>query len=913
MLGWRWPFLVFAVPTLVLVVSSGSACATRAGATSSGRHGADGRHRHHRRRAAAVVRRGPTAWCGPSAVAAPHLRGPAVPRGVDHRLRLARLALCTSRCLGTSTSWARAWIADPRPAGRAGRRWPSAPASRPVKLLAPGVHRTWSSGSSPSPPGSPAVAALAAWPRPRTIGRRRRGQLPWWSAGRSPSWAPACWLSRCRWPSRPGPARSGFSIGALFVLPGLLALPLIGWIGTEWGFRWGIAVLVAGLPGRRSVHPGLGRVGHRATTSQQVWAGAATRAQMLHERAAGHQKLLLVRGLDVRYGDVRILFGVDIEVEEGEVVALLGTNGAGKSTLLNAISGVTQASRGAVIFDGRDITHAPPDEIAALGISQVPGGKGVFPGLTVAENLRVAGWMARDDRAGLAARRERVHAMFPILADRSEDPATDLSGGQQQMLALSMAFLTKPQLLVIDELSLGLAPVIVDQLLDVVRALRDEGTTILLVEQSVNVALSVADRAYFLEKGEVRYDGPTADLLDRPDVLRSVFLEGASKGLGLAETTSSDDDEPALFAGVRGRGRRRVGRQGAGRPAGRGAVGALRRRGRRRRRGAGGAPRRGRRAHRAQRRRQDHPLRPDLRAHARRRGHGHPRRPGDLGALARLSGPGSGWAARSRTPAVPLAHRRGGHRRGPRAVARRARPAQRRGPQPGLRGQRGGGGRRGRPARRPARAGRLPQQVRGRAVHRLAPDRRPGLRARPPPRRRAARRAVVRHRPARGRGPRAAAAAHPRRPGRLDGRDRARHAPDHLGVRPPGRPRPGPGRHRGPARRRPRPPPTSSPRTSAPAPPPTAAGRRRPLEDPDVRLTRPLGWRLAGRPCPRSDDAPGPPRGRPPLRPRGGGRRGPAAGGRAGHGQGPLGRRDRRGRPAPSRRTSAARRARTRR
>jgi ABC-type branched-subunit amino acid transport system ATPase component/predicted MFS family arabinose efflux permease len=348
----------------------------------------------------------------------------------------------------------------------------------------------------------------------------------------------------------PPRARSvGFSIGALFVLPGLVVLPVIGWIGTEWGFRWGIVLLAPVFVVGGFILASAGSVIERDI--QQVWAGAAARAELLNERRAGHQKLLLVRGLDVRYGDVRILFGVDIEVEEGEVVALLGTNGAGKSTLLNAISGVTQASRGAVIFDGRDITHAPPDEIAALGISQVPGGKGVFPGLTVAENLRVAGWMARDDRAGLAARRERVHAMFPILADRSEDPAADLSGGQQQMLALSMAFLTKPQLLVIDELSLGLAPVIVDQLLDVVRALRDEGTTILLVEQSVNVALSVADRAYFLEKGEVRYDGPTADLLDRPDVLRSVFLEGASKGLGLAETTSSDDDEPALFAGVR--------------------------------------------------------------------------------------------------------------------------------------------------------------------------------------------------------------------------------------------------------------------------------------------------------------------------------------------------------------------------
>jgi ABC-type branched-subunit amino acid transport system ATPase component/predicted MFS family arabinose efflux permease len=350
----------------------------------------------------------------------------------------------------------------------------------------------------------------------------------------------------------PPRARSvGFSIGALFVLPGLVILPVIGWVGEEWGFRWGVALLAPVFVVGGFIIASAGSVIERDI--QQVWAGAAARAELLREREAGRQKLLLVRGLDVRYGDVRILFGVDVEVEEGEVVALLGTNGAGKSTLLNAISGVTQASRGAVIFDGRDITHAPPEEIAALGISQVPGGKGVFPGLTVAENLRVAGWMSRDDRGALAERQARVDEMFPILVERRDDPAADLSGGQQQMLALSMAFLTKPTLLVIDELSLGLAPVVVDQLLDVVRALRDEGTTILLVEQSVNVALSVADRAYFLEKGEVRFDGPTADLLDRPDVLRSVFLEGASKGLGLADepetgaadAAPSDAAEPA--------------------------------------------------------------------------------------------------------------------------------------------------------------------------------------------------------------------------------------------------------------------------------------------------------------------------------------------------------------------------------
>ena len=235
---------------------------------------------------------------------------------------------------------------------------------------------------------------------------------------------------------------------------------------------------------------------------------------------------------------MRVLFGVDLDVAEGEIIALLGTNGAGKSTLLKAISGVAQADRGAVVFDGRDITHAPPEEIAPLGIAQVPGGQGVFPSLTVAENLRAAGWMLPQGRQSCAAPGSRRRSSCsPILRSALDDPAADLSGGQQQMLALAMAFLSEPKLLMIDELSLGLAPVVVEQLLDVVRRLRDRGTTIILVEQSVNVALTVADTAYFMEKGEIRFHGPTAELLERPDVLRSVFFQGAAAGLEPASAT----------------------------------------------------------------------------------------------------------------------------------------------------------------------------------------------------------------------------------------------------------------------------------------------------------------------------------------------------------------------------------------
>jgi len=328
----------------------------------------------------------------------------------------------------------------------------------------------------------------------------------------------------------PPRARSvGFSIGALWVLPGLLVIPFVGWVGDHHGFRVGMLamtpVFMAG---------GLLIASVRSVIEDdiaQVWTGAATRAQMLKDRADGQLPLLRVRDLRVAYGDVQILFGVDLDVEEGEIIALLGTNGAGKSTLLKAISGVVPAHRGAVVFDGRDITHAPPEEIAPLGVAQVPGGQGVFPSLTVAENLRTAGWMLRGDAANRASRVEEALALFPVLADRLDDPAADLSGGQQQMLALAMAFLNRPRLLMIDELSLGLAPVVVEQMLDVVRQLRDRGTTIIVVEQSVNVALTLADTAYFMEKGEIRFHGPTAELLDRPDVLRSVFLDGAGQRL----------------------------------------------------------------------------------------------------------------------------------------------------------------------------------------------------------------------------------------------------------------------------------------------------------------------------------------------------------------------------------------------
>jgi len=242
--------------------------------------------------------------------------------------------------------------------------------------------------------------------------------------------------------------------------------------------------------------------------------------------------MLRCRDVEVSYGQVQVLFGVDLDVREGEIVALLGTNGAGKSTLLKGVSGLVKVTNGSVELEGRNVTRTPADVMAHRSISLMPGGRGVFPTLTVEENLRLGTWLLRKDRQRAAVARRQALELFPILGSRSSQLAGNLSGGEQQMLSLAMALMVKPRLLMIDELSLGLAPTVVSELLEVVRMLHRSGTTILVVEQSVNVALELAERAVFLEKGEVRFSGPTAELLARPDILRSVFIAGASAVAG---------------------------------------------------------------------------------------------------------------------------------------------------------------------------------------------------------------------------------------------------------------------------------------------------------------------------------------------------------------------------------------------
>ena len=343
------------------------------------------------------------------------------------------------------------------------------------------------------------------------------------------------------------PARAravGFSVASWWAIPGLALLPLIGWIGDNWGTRLGMLVMTPILlVGGLMISSG-GSVIQRDI--EDVWKSSTARSQALLERRAGRSKLLLVRDLNVGYDGLQVLFDVNMEIAEGEIVALLGTNGAGKSTLLRAITGITEADFGAVIFDGRDITHAPPNEIAALGVASMPGGAGVFPGLSVRENLRSAGWLVRRDRPELDARTAEVLEVFPVLAERLEEPASNLSGGQQQMLALAMALLSRPKLLIIDELSLGLAPVVVGKLAELVRDVAAGGTTVLLVEQSVNVALGMAGTAYFMERGRVQFSGPAEELLNRPDLLRAVFLAesvaaaGANDGANGGNGTGPD-------------------------------------------------------------------------------------------------------------------------------------------------------------------------------------------------------------------------------------------------------------------------------------------------------------------------------------------------------------------------------------
>lgn len=240
--------------------------------------------------------------------------------------------------------------------------------------------------------------------------------------------------------------------------------------------------------------------------------------------------MLEVTGLVVHYGAVQVLYEVDLCVGAGEIVALLGTNGAGKSTLLRAVSGILRPTAGSIRVEGEEVARRRADEIVARGVVQMPGGRATFPGLTVEENLRLGGYVIRRDVDRVERELAAMFARFPVLAQRRHQPAGSLSGGQQQVLAMARTLLSRPRLLLVDELSLGLAPKVVEELLDVLGEFHDEGMSMVLVEQNVDLALAVAHRAYFLEKGQVRFEGPAGDLAGRDDLLRSVFLARAGGG-----------------------------------------------------------------------------------------------------------------------------------------------------------------------------------------------------------------------------------------------------------------------------------------------------------------------------------------------------------------------------------------------
>ena len=235
--------------------------------------------------------------------------------------------------------------------------------------------------------------------------------------------------------------------------------------------------------------------------------------------------VLQVRNVDASYGTLQVLFDVSFEVRRGECLALLGTNGAGKSTILKSISGLLNPDRGVVRMNGRTITLVDPQYRVALGMMQIPGGEAVFSTMSVSENLEIWSELI-EDRSKRKERMEAVFDVFPELHHLVDSRAGSLSGGQQQMLALGKAVMLEPELLLIDELSLGLAPIVVQRLLEIVERLKEQGTTMVLVEQSVNVALSIADRAVFMERGQVKFEGPARELLERDDLLRAVFLSG---------------------------------------------------------------------------------------------------------------------------------------------------------------------------------------------------------------------------------------------------------------------------------------------------------------------------------------------------------------------------------------------------
>lgn len=231
--------------------------------------------------------------------------------------------------------------------------------------------------------------------------------------------------------------------------------------------------------------------------------------------------MLELRQIDTFYGNIQALHEIDLKIEEGEIITLIGANGAGKSTTLMSISGITPPRYGEVLFKGEPIHEMSPDKIVTLGICQVPEGRHIFPELTVAENLDMGAFL-RKDKKGIEDDREYLYELFPILKKRRNQPGGNLSGGEQQMLAMSRALMARPQLLLLDEPSMGLAPLIIKQIFEIIEKInKEQNTTIFLVEQNANLALKIADRGYVLENGKIILHDQADKLLVNKDVQKA--------------------------------------------------------------------------------------------------------------------------------------------------------------------------------------------------------------------------------------------------------------------------------------------------------------------------------------------------------------------------------------------------------
>lgn len=234
--------------------------------------------------------------------------------------------------------------------------------------------------------------------------------------------------------------------------------------------------------------------------------------------------MLEVKNIDVYYGAIHALKQLSLEIEQGSIVTLIGANGAGKTTTLKTISGLLRPKRGEVIFKGEEISKLPPEKVVEKGISQVPEGRRVFSSLTVLENLELGAYL-RKDKKGIAEDMENVFFRFPRLKERRKQLAGTLSGGEQQMLAIGRALMARPELLLMDEPSMGLAPLLVKEIFEIIKDINKKGTTILLVEQNANIALSIADKAYVLETGEIALQGPARELINSEKV-KQAYLGG---------------------------------------------------------------------------------------------------------------------------------------------------------------------------------------------------------------------------------------------------------------------------------------------------------------------------------------------------------------------------------------------------